>query len=98
IERNLKFLKWAAVITLLVAIFQILLTPEILNGGGRMVDFITTLIPVGLFLQYRSTAKKWGGQFIEWKENEVSFKSRKYDHTTIKMEDIVSINIQLDII
>ncbi len=98
IERNLKFFKWAAVISLLIAVFKILLTPEILNDGGRMVDYITTLIPIGLFLQYRSTAKKWGGQFIEWNENEISFKSRKCDNTTIKLVDIKSIDILLDII
>ena len=97
-EKNIKFFKWGVGITLILAVFKIVLTPDILNGGGKMTDFLTTLIPIGLFFQYRSTAKKWGGQFIEWKENEISFKTRKYDSTTIKMEEIQSVEIRLDLI
>ncbi|WP_226389698.1 hypothetical protein [Penaeicola halotolerans] len=97
-EKNIKFFKWGAIITLLLAVFKVAFTPDILDGGGKMADFLLTLIPIGLFFQYRSAAKKWGGQFIEWKENEISFKSRKYNLTTIHLSNIESIDIRLDVI
>lgn len=97
-EKNIKFFKWAAVITLVLAVLKIAFTPDILKGGGETADFLTSLIPIALFFQYRSTARKWGGQFIEWKENEISFKTRNYDHTTIHLSSIESIDIRLDII
>lgn len=97
-EKNIKLFKWCAGLALLLAVFRIAITPDVLTGGAKSFDFLTTLIPIGLYLQYRKTAKNFGGQFIEWSENEISFKSRKYKHTIIKLSNIESINIRLETI
>ncbi|WP_310991034.1 hypothetical protein [Aequorivita marina] len=97
-EKNIKFFKWGAIITMFLAIMRIGFDSDIFKGSATFGDFILTLIPVGLFLQYRQTAKKWGGQFIEWTDNQIIFKSRKYDETTIEIDDIESIDIKLDMI
>lgn len=97
-EKNIKLFKWVAILSFLLVIVRILFDLEIMNGGGKLSDLFTSLIPVGMFFQYRSTAKKWGGQFFEWKENEVEFKSRKYDKTVVTHNSIIQINIKLDII
>jgi hypothetical protein len=97
-EKNINLYKWAALITLILAICKIIYTPNIFTGFAKPVDFITSLIPIVIFIQFKRTAKKWGGQFFEWRENEVEFKSRKYDTTIIHYNDITSINIKLDII
>jgi hypothetical protein len=97
-EKNIKLFRWLAVLTLIIAIIKISLDPNIFNSSGRKFDFIISLLPISLFLQYRQTANKWGGQFIEWTENEISFKSRKYDNTIINLDDIDEILIKLDTI
>ena len=48
------------------------------------------------FIQYRKTAKKWSGQFIEWSDSQILFKTREYDKTTVELDDINSIEIKLD--
>jgi hypothetical protein len=97
-EKNINLYKSAAVITLILAIFKVIYTPNIFTGFAKPVDFITSLIPIVIFIQFKRTAKKWGGQFIEWRENEVEFKSRKYDKIIVHYNNITSINIKLDII
>lgn len=57
-----------------------------------------TLIPITLFLQYRKTAKKWGGQFIEWSDHQILFKSRNHASTTIELADLEAIEVKLDFI
>jgi|SRR5690554_338990 len=97
-EKNIKFFKWGAIVTLFLAIIRIAFDSNIFHGTATFGDFMLTLIPVGLFIQYRQTAKKWGGQFIEWTDNQIIFKSRKYAKTTIEITDIESIEIKLDLI
>jgi len=97
-EKNLKLFKWGAILSLALAVIRIAIEPKILSGIGSTIDFILLLYPIPLFILYYRTAQKWGGQFIEWKEDEISFKSRKYDKTTIPLSDIKSINIHLHII
>ncbi|MAC95917.1 MAG: hypothetical protein CMC96_10475 [Flavobacteriales bacterium] len=82
-EKNLKLFKWGAILSLALAAIRIAIEPKILSGIGSTIDFILLLYPIPLFILYYRTAQKWGGQFIEWKEDEISFKSRKYDKTTI---------------
>lgn len=96
-EKNLRLFKWGAILSLVLAAIRITIEPQILSGVST-IDFILLLYPIPLFILYYRTAKKWGGQFIEWKEDEISFKSRKYDKTTILLSDIKSINIYLHII
>src|SRR5690554_4269932 len=97
-EKNLTLFKWGAILSLALAAIRIAIEPEILSGIGSTIDYMLLLYPIPLFLLYYRTAQKWGGQFIEWKEDEISFKSRKYDKTTIRFSDIKSINIHLHII
>lgn len=97
-EKNLKLFKWGAILSLVLAAIRIAIEPEILSGVGSTIDFILLLYPIPLFILYYRTAKKWGGQFIEWKEDQISFKSRKYDKTTVPLSEIKSINIHLHII
>lgn len=97
-EKNLRLFKWGAILSLVLAAIRVTIEPEILSGIGSTIDFILLLYPIPLFILYYRIAKKWGGQFIEWKVDEISFKSRKYAHTTIKISDINSINIRLHLI
>lgn len=97
-EKNIKFFKWGAIITLLLAIIRIVFDPSIFNGTAKLGDFMMSLVPIMLFTQYRKTAKRWGGQFIEWNEFQIIFKTREYDKTTVEIEDIESIDIKLDTI
>jgi hypothetical protein len=97
-EKTIKRYKWLVIITLPLIIVRLALDPGILNNGAKLGDLLTTLLPLGFFIQYKATAKKWGGQFFEWRDSEVEFKSRKYDKTIISHESILQINIKLDII
>lgn len=97
-EKNINFFKWSAAITLILALAKISFNPNIFNVSGKASDFMISLIPIFLYIQYRNVSKKWRGQFIEWTENEISFKSRKHDNTSINLTEITSINIKLDII
>ncbi len=97
-EKTIQRYKWGVIISLPLIIARLALDPGILNNGAKLGDLLTTLLPLGLFIQYKATAKKWGGQFFEWRENEVEFKSRKFDKTIIPHESILQINIKLDLI
>lgn len=97
-EKNIKFFKWVAIGSFIAAIARILSEPNILTGAGKTFDYVITLYPIGLYFQYRKTAKNWNGQFFEWKQNELKFKSRKYDKTIIAYTSIKSIEIKLDFI
>lgn len=59
-EKTIRFLKWGAIISLLIAILKIAFNSTVFNGKATPDDFILTLIPITLFLQYRKTAKKMG--------------------------------------
>ena len=87
-EKKLKLFMWCAYISIALAIINTAL--------GNLV--FTNLVPIALYFQYKKTSKKWGNQFIEWKKQELIFKTREYDITTISIKDIESILIQLDII
>lgn len=96
-EKNLRLFKWGAILSLVLAAIRITIEPQILSGVST-IDFILLLYPIPLFIIYYRTAKKWGGQFIEWKEDQISFKSRKYDKTNVPLSEIKSINIHLHLI
>jgi hypothetical protein len=49
---------------------------------------------VGFYYDYRKKVKTLGGQFIEWSENEISFKSRQEETKTIKLDSIKKIEIK----
>tara|TARA_B110000091_G_C13554735_1_gene365959 strand:+ start:166 stop:672 length:507 start_codon:yes stop_codon:yes gene_type:complete len=49
---------------------------------------------VGFYYEYKKKSKTLGGQFIEWRENEISFKSRQEEATTIKLDSIDKIEIK----
>lgn len=97
-ERNIWFFKWSAIITLLLAILKIIFFPEIFDGSGKAGDFFLLLLPISFYFNYKRTAKNWGGQFIEWAENSISFKTRNYASTIIETKEIKNIDIALDVI
>ncbi len=95
-EKNIKFFKWGAIITLFLAIIRIAFDADLFQGSAKLGDFMLSLIPIMFFIQYRKTAKKWSGQFIEWSDSQILFKTREYDKTTVELDDINSIEIKLD--
>ncbi len=97
-EKNIKLFKWLAIASLILIVARLSLDSSILTNGAKLGDLISTLFPLAFWFQYRITAKKWGGQFFEWRQNEIEFKSRKYERTTIPFDSIKEIDIRLDII
>lgn len=97
-EKNLMFFKWSGIITLILAIIRVAFDDSIFNGTATIGDFISLLIPIVFFLQYRKTAKKLGGQFIAWTDNQLLFKTRDLNKTTLEIDTIEAIEIKLDAI
>ncbi len=95
-EKNIKLFKTLAILAFLVAILKVILTPDILTGGGKLLDFGIFLFPIFLFFEYRRKAKNWYGQFIEWGENDITYKTREKEITIIPYESISDISIKLD--
>lgn len=92
------FFKWSGIITLILAIIRVAFDDSIFNGTATIGDFISLLIPIVFFLQYRKTAKKLGGQFIAWTDNQLLFKTRDLNKTTLEIDTIEAIEIKLDAI
>lgn len=97
-EKNIKFFRWLAIASAGLALLHIGLNPQILNGDGKALDFFNLLLPIVFYFQYYKTAKNWKGQFFEWRENEIEFKSRKYPRTIISHKELLDITIKLDLI
>lgn len=96
VERKMKFLKWCAIITLILALLRVYMVPSALSRVGSAFDFIIFLLPIYLFYEYRKNAKNWKGQFIEWNDNEIKYKTREEQTTILKYEQIQSVDIKLD--
>jgi hypothetical protein len=96
VERKMKFLKWSAIIMLILSLLKIYMNPDIFNKVGSSFDFIIFLLPLYLFYEYRKNAKNWNGQFIEWNDNEIIYKTREEHTTILKYVQIQSIDIKLD--
>ncbi|MFT6718717.1 MAG: hypothetical protein ACJAY8_001113 [Sphingobacteriales bacterium] len=97
-ERNIKLFKWGTIISLLHLVIRISCGIAFVDAGFDLADLVSVFVPISMLYHYFSTSKKWGGQFFEWREKELEFKSRKYDTTTISHSSILQINIKLDII
>ena len=95
-EKNIKLFKVLAIIATILAVYRILSTPDIFTGTGKLMDFGTTLIPIILFFEYRRKSKNWGGQFIEWTNEHLNFKTRHSERTSIANTSITGIEIKLD--
>ena len=67
---------WLAIIAIVVAAIRLWTEPALLTGNGKLADFTLLLLPVGLYINYRSRLTKWGKQFIEWDQEVVRFSSR----------------------
>ncbi|WP_420580490.1 hypothetical protein [Reichenbachiella sp.] len=95
-EKNITLFKTLAILTGILAVFRLIISPEILSGSGSLFDFGTMIIPVGLYIEYRKKAKDWGGQFIETTHDTLNFKTRMSKLTTVELDTITSIQIKLD--
>lgn len=97
-EKNLKNYKRLAIGALILLVFQVLMAPVTFRDGFKLADTLTNLLPFTLLIHYYFTAKKWGGQYMQWTEDYFAFKSRKYPETQLPLSGIISIDIKLDTI
>jgi hypothetical protein len=84
---------WLAIGSLIVGLISLY---DVINGERQVIDYLFTLMPIFFYLKYRHTAKNWGGQFIEWNDNTIKYKTRQTKETTLQISDIKTINILLD--
>lgn len=97
VEKNENLFKGLAIATFILAILKIVIKPDILTGNGSIIDYLISLLPIYFYYNYRSKTSKHKGQFIEWRENILEFKS-KDSHEKIDLEKITDISIHLDLI
>lgn len=97
-EKNIRFFKWSAIITFVLAVIKVIAFPEVLEEKGKTGDFFLLLLPIALYMNYRRTAKNWGGQYIEWTKDNISFKTRNHSSTIIEIRKISKIDIEFDVI
>ncbi|MCE3228234.1 MAG: hypothetical protein K0S32_2785 [Bacteroidetes bacterium] len=95
IEKSRKFLFYGAIVTAIIAVLKIFMNPEILTGGGKLADYLISLLPIYLYFSFRKKTSSRKGQFIKWTENSVVFKSRGSENQ-ILLTDIHNIKITLD--
>lgn len=95
IEKNEKLFKYLALATAILAVFKIMLRPDILTGDGSKIDYVIALSPIFLYFYYQSKTSKHKGQFIKWTASAIEYKSKNIqNHIAIK--DIQDIKINLD--
>jgi hypothetical protein len=95
IEKFDKFFFYGAIATAIIAILKIFLNPTILTGGGKLLDYIISLLPIYMFFNFRQKTANRKGQFIKWTEDSIQFKSKDTE-CKIFISEIKDIKIGLD--
>jgi len=97
-DKSNNLLKWLAIISLPIVVLYIANSTDGFKSFSSKLDLISFITPLFLFIFHRNRTKKWGGQFIEWKEDGVEYKSRESDIVSINFQDLSDIVINLDTI
>ena len=95
IEKNSKLFKYLTIATVFIAVFKIILRPDILAGEGSTIDYAISLSPILLYFLYQSKNSKHKGQFIKWTQNTIEYKSKDIENS-VAIPDIQDIKINFD--
>lgn len=94
-EKTIRLFKILAISSVAIVGLYILSTLIFFNGEFEFVNFSGFLFAIGFYFEYKRKARTLGGQFIEWTENEISFKTRQKEAIVINYESITDIIIKL---
>jgi|GEM_PF-1243751 hypothetical protein len=93
-EKTVKTFKILTIISLSIVVLLFLTDHVFKVTDIGYVNLSGFIFVVGFYYDYRKKVKTLGGQFIEWSENEISFKSRQEETKTIKLDSIKKIEIK----
>ncbi len=95
-EKNIKLFKWVAYLSIIPIGYKLVTIFISSEFKTNAYDLISLAIPLILFFNYKRTAKNWGGQFIEWNNDILTFKTKDIKEIIISIENINKIEIKLD--
>lgn len=96
-EKSNKLFFYLGLGAFVLLVLKIYFNPNKLGSTGFWFDLLVMALPIYLMYKGYKTTKNRVGQFIEWQENQISYKLRE-DSTkqTIPLESIENITIGLE--
>lgn len=92
----MQFFKIGAIISTIVVTMYLILKLAVFDGQVEYINLAGYAFAFSMYYEYKRKAKAWGGQFIEATGSVLSFKTRKNEQTTIRLDTITNIGIKLD--
>ena len=91
-----KYFSGISIVGLLVSVVALAMSPDLLGDISALSLIIMAAILILIIIAYRYRAQKYGGQFIEWTEDSIIFKTRQRSSHSVQIEQIKEIDIQFD--